>query len=77
MMLTVESMKDVLRARARLVENFLATCLDDREVQPRLKEAMRYSLLAEGKRLRPVLCLEHGSPLRACGGTCVALCRRH
>ena len=57
MMLTVESMKDVLRARARLVENFLATCLDDREVQPRLKEAMRYSLLAEGKRLRPVLCL--------------------
>lgn len=76
MMLTVESMKDVLRARARLVENFLATCLDDREVQPRLKEAMRYSRWPRASGSGRAL-PEHGSPLRACGGTCVALCRRH
>ncbi len=56
-MLPQETMKDLLRARAQLVEGYLSACLDDREMQPRLKEAMLYSLLAGGKRLRPVLCL--------------------
>ncbi len=39
------------------VEEFLKTCLDGRDIAPRLAEAMRYSLLAGGKRVRPVLCM--------------------
>jgi geranylgeranyl diphosphate synthase type II len=39
------------------VESFLATCLNDPSVPSPLAEAMKYSLLAGGKRLRPVLCL--------------------
>lgn len=43
----------------RRVEDLLATRLKDltRHSPPRLAEAMSYSLLAGGKRLRPVLCL--------------------
>lgn len=39
------------------VDTFLATCLVDMSMPERLREAMNYSLLAGGKRLRPVLCL--------------------
>ena len=45
---------DTLR---KLVESFLADCLHDLNMPERLREAMNYSLLAGGKRLRPVLCL--------------------
>jgi geranylgeranyl diphosphate synthase type II len=41
----------------RTVEEYLASCLEDRGIPPRLREAMQYSLMAGGKRLRPVLCL--------------------
>ncbi|BAV92025.1 farnesyl-diphosphate synthase [Candidatus Desulfovibrio trichonymphae] len=48
------------------VEGYLATCLDDFSMPPRLKQSMLYSLLAGGKRLRPVLCMNCAL---LCGGT--------
>lgn len=57
------AMEELLRRRGVAVEFWLATCLDGRDMPPRLREAMLYSLQAGGKRLRPVLCL-----------TCAALC---
>ena len=51
------TVKAQLRSRAAQVEQYLARCLDDIDIPQRLTEAMRYSLLAGGKRLRPVLCL--------------------
>lgn len=61
-----EQVKDILARRAALVEQHLASLLDNRPNQDgtrygtmpeRLRAAMKYSLLAGGKRLRPVLCL--------------------
>lgn len=52
-----ESMKQLLRERGNAVELWLAGCLDGRDMPPRLREAMLYSLQAGGKRMRPVLCL--------------------
>lgn len=49
--------KDELAARGSLVEEFLASCLHGRDFPDRLLAAMEYSLLAGGKRLRPVLVL--------------------
>ena len=40
-----------------LVEGYLASSFLEGDIPARLSEAMRYSLLAGGKRLRPVLCL--------------------
>lgn len=58
---------DVLRElaeRARLVEAYLADALwKDVRIPPVLLEAMRYSLEAGGKRIRPVLCM-------ACASLC-------
>ncbi len=45
---------DILR---HMVESYLADCLHNLNMPERLREAMNYSLLAGGKRLRPVLCL--------------------
>jgi geranylgeranyl diphosphate synthase type II len=45
-----------LQAHKRLVDEALAGCLPIRRPQ-KIYEAMRYSLLAGGKRLRPILCL--------------------
>lgn len=45
------------------VEGYLSSSFLDSEIPSRLSEAMRYSLLAGGKRLRPVLCL---AVARAC-----------
>lgn len=56
-----ERMEGYLRA----VEEFLAARFTDELPQKRLFEAMRYSLLAGGKRIRPVLTLEF---CRVCGG---------
>ena len=47
------------------VEQYLSTAFLNEEIPSRLSSAMRYSLLAGGKRLRPVLCL---SVARACAG---------
>ena len=49
--------KDELGRRAAEVEGYLVTCLRGRGVPARLLESMEYSLLAGGKRLRPVLVL--------------------
>ena len=47
------------------VEAYLDTCFTDDLPQKKLFEAMRYSLLAGGKRIRPILVLEF---CRICGG---------
>ena len=51
-----------MAADKQLVEGHLDRLLPRKD---RLTEAMRYSLLAGGKRLRPILTLEF---CRACGG---------
>ncbi len=59
-----------LKERAQLVELALAKCVDTPAgASARLMEAMRYSLLAGGKRLRPVLAL---ASCEAVGGKIVA-----
>ncbi|HDQ39409.1 MAG TPA: polyprenyl synthetase family protein [Desulfonatronum sp.] len=50
-------MKAYLSELGRAVDSYLARCLHDSNVPPMLLEAMEYSLLAGGKRLRPALCL--------------------
>ena len=50
--------------RAR-IEDWLHACFQDCAPRGNLYDAMRYSLLAGGKRLRPVLVLE---ACRLCGG---------
>ena len=57
----VQQVKAVLAERGAMVEAYLEHCLDAIPMQGRLKEAMYYSLLAGGKRLRPVLCLSTAS----------------
>jgi len=56
-------MSDYLTRSAALVDAFLEQTFTDPAIPSRLAQAMRYSLLAGGKRLRPVLCL-----------TCAAAC---
>jgi geranylgeranyl diphosphate synthase, type II len=53
------ALEPYLRAQAARVETLLAQRMDalSGHVPARLLESMRYSLLAGGKRLRPVLCL--------------------
>ncbi|WP_126427515.1 polyprenyl synthetase family protein [Brevibacillus marinus] len=46
-----------LQEKAALIEQHLRTALEREEVPVRLYEAMAYSLLAGGKRLRPILVL--------------------
>jgi len=62
-----EELKDHLRAQRALVEKRLSDLLHPAEGCPSaLLEAMRYSLLAPGKRLRPILVL---LAAEACGGS--------
>ncbi|WP_338669585.1 polyprenyl synthetase family protein [Pseudodesulfovibrio methanolicus] len=49
--------KEELGRRAAVVEDYLVTCLRGKDVPDRLLRSMEYSLLAGGKRLRPVLVL--------------------
>ncbi|MEG2173476.1 MAG: polyprenyl synthetase family protein [Desulfovibrionaceae bacterium] len=49
--------KTRLHAEGARVDKYLATCLDQRALPERLQSAMYYSLMAGGKRVRPVLCL--------------------
>lgn len=51
------SFKEDMRKRSAEVEEYLAACLEDIPMPEGLRTAMNYSLLAGGKRLRPVLCL--------------------
>lgn len=60
-------MSDPLTDLRQLVEHHLdAACAASEGIPQRLLEAMRYSLLAPGKRLRPALVL---SSAEACGGS--------
>ncbi|OBQ57693.1 polyprenyl synthetase [Halodesulfovibrio spirochaetisodalis] len=56
-MMSVQEFKSMLKTEAGSVENYLSTCLHNRNIPQRLLASMEYSLLAGGKRLRPVLCL--------------------
>ncbi len=51
------TVKEKLAVHAADVEKFLSECLDDRGIPEGLLESMKYSLMAGGKRLRPVLVL--------------------
>lgn len=56
--MTPEKLKKHLKTEAALVESYLADCLGSVAGLPvGLRAAMDYSLLAGGKRLRPVLCV--------------------
>jgi geranylgeranyl diphosphate synthase, type II len=60
-------LQEYLRAKRELVESRLQTAVDPGAgCPPALLEAMRYSLLAPGKRLRPLLVI---LAAEACGGT--------
>jgi geranylgeranyl diphosphate synthase type II len=62
----VSHLRDDLRSRRELVDNYLPRALDFATGCPAsLREAMAYSLLAPGKRLRPLLVL---SATEAAGG---------
>ena len=56
-MMMSADLKTKLNTYKDLTENYLGACLKNRDIPPRLLEAMEYSLLAGGKRLRPALCL--------------------
>ena len=49
--------KKIMLNRVELIESYLNKVLLDKEIPARLSESMRYSLMAGGKRIRPVLCL--------------------
>ncbi len=59
--LPLDQVKQQLKAEAQSVEAWLATCLSNPSLFPSLpsglQQAMKYSLMAGGKRIRPVLCL--------------------
>ena len=55
-MMSVQEFKSVLKTEAASVEEYLSICLHNRNIPQRLLDSMEYSLLAGGKRLRPVLC---------------------
>jgi len=60
-------MKAYLADRCRLVDEALECFLPTAKTRPTtIHEAMRYSLFAGGKRLRPILCL---AAAEACGGS--------
>jgi geranylgeranyl diphosphate synthase type II len=52
-----QEVKARLKEEAAAVEHWLAGALRDKDVPPGLLAAAEYSLLAGGKRIRPVLCL--------------------
>ncbi len=52
-----DRMKEMLSSYKGEVEGYLKTYIEDRSIPSKLREAMKYSLLAGGKRIRPILCL--------------------
>ena len=58
-------MKERMAACCAAVEHYLEGCFTEQVPQKTVLEAMRYSLLAGGKRIRPLLVLEF---CRLCGG---------
>ena len=62
----METEFEIVRKRYQdAVESYLNGCFTQDLPQKQLFEAMRYSLLAGGKRIRPILVLEF---CRICGG---------
>ncbi|MAS96396.1 MAG: farnesyl-diphosphate synthase [Verrucomicrobiales bacterium] len=62
----MEELKPYLKERSKIVDKALDAFLPKARVRPAtVHEAMRYSLFAGGKRLRPILCL---AAAEACGG---------
>jgi len=60
------SLKVYLSGKQKLVDRGLRRCLPSANVPPAtIHQAMRYSVFAGGKRLRPILCL---AAAEACGG---------
>ena len=59
------SYEEQMRSDREQVERALRDCFSGREPRADLYDAMQYSLMAGGKRLRPVLLLES---CRMCGG---------
>ncbi len=57
--------KQMMQGYCEAIEEYLQGCFADDDKQKSLYDAMRYSLLAGGKRIRPVLVLEF---CRICGG---------
>jgi len=57
--------KTYLREKRELIDSYLKAYFDRPSSPPELQEAMRYSLLAGGKRVRPILAL---ASYEACGG---------
>src|SRR5690349_6164497 len=65
-MTTIETISDYLTRRAAEVNQWLDALVPAETVAPeRLHRAMRYSLLAGGKRLRPILALAAGEAFGA------------
>ena len=58
-------MKERMKEYCAAVEAYLQNCFAEPAPQKTLRDSMRYSLLAGGKRIRPVLVLEF---CRVCGG---------
>ena len=58
-------MQEKMRQYQQLVESYLERFYQDSDMNTRLYEAMRYSLLAGGKRIRPILTLAAAD---LCGG---------
>ncbi len=56
-------LKTYLKAKAELVNQALAGYLPEAQAQPKIVIAMRYSLMAGGKRIRPVLCISTAEAL--------------
>ncbi|MBQ9536182.1 MAG: polyprenyl synthetase family protein [Desulfovibrionaceae bacterium] len=55
------ALKELFSARCKSIDAYLGTCLQTKNIPDKLRQAMEYSLLAGGKRLRPVLCLTAAS----------------
>jgi geranylgeranyl diphosphate synthase type II len=63
-------MKEYLISRQKMVDGALQSYLPKSSVKPQtIHKAMRYSVFAGGKRLRPILCLAAGE---SCGGEALA-----
>lgn len=59
-------LKSYLKEQKAVVENYLASYFEAPVPPATLHEAMKYSLFAGGKRIRPILCM---TAYEACGGT--------
>ena len=50
-------LKSYIQEKNQVIDTALEAMIQDSKLSPALVEAMKYSLMAGGKRIRPVLCL--------------------